>query len=183
MTKQVLFIHSAGPQKPSEGSNGLTAYLKEALGAEYQLLTPEMPNPEDPRYSLWKEQLEKEFTGLDREVILVGHSLGGSVLVKYLAEKTVIPVIAGLFLVATPYWGGKKGWQAEEFNFPVDFASRLPSISRICLYHSQNDEVVPFSHLEHFNKQLPNAETRILEGHDHTFQHGLPALVDDIQQI
>nr|WP_235788441.1 alpha/beta hydrolase [Salipaludibacillus sp. CUR1] len=45
-----------------------------------------MPNPENPEYILWKKQLEKELDKLNGDVILVGHSLGGSVLLKYLSE-------------------------------------------------------------------------------------------------
>lgn len=83
MKKQVLFIHSAGAQGPHQGSSDLAEYLQKGLGAEYNLLYLKIANPENPEYSLWKAQLEKEFTKLNSEVVLVGHSLGGSVLLKY----------------------------------------------------------------------------------------------------
>ncbi len=87
MKKQILFIHSAGAQGPHEGSGRLVAHLQKGLGPEYQVLYPIMPDPENPAYEPWKAQLEKELTALEGEAILVGHSLGGSVLLKYLSEE------------------------------------------------------------------------------------------------
>ncbi|WP_408010293.1 hypothetical protein ACJROX_08385 [Pseudalkalibacillus sp. A8] len=84
MKKYVLFIHSAGAQVLHQGSSELAAYLKDALGYEYDVLNPKMPEPENPEYTLWKVQIEKELSALDGEVMLIGHSLGGSVLLKYL---------------------------------------------------------------------------------------------------
>lgn len=93
MKKHVLFIHSAGAQDNHRGSSGLATYLYNALGDEYHLLNPKMPNPENPEYMLWKAQLDKEFAVLDGEALLIGHSLGGSVLLKYLSDNTIhLPV-------------------------------------------------------------------------------------------
>ncbi|MFO7446002.1 MAG: hypothetical protein R6W90_06520, partial [Ignavibacteriaceae bacterium] len=84
--KQVLFIHSAGVQGPMEGSGDLVAFLQNELGDEYKVLYPMLPNPDDPNYVRWKLTLEKELAMLEDDLILVGHSLGGSVILKYLSE-------------------------------------------------------------------------------------------------
>src|SRR5690625_3080969 len=115
MKKQVLFIHSAGTQDSHQGSSNLLAYLKDSLGDEYNLLYPKMPHPENPEYKLWEFQLEKEFAALDGEVLLIGHSLGGSVLLKYLSEKAINRPIFGLFMIAAPYWGKDDDWQVTEY--------------------------------------------------------------------
>jgi hypothetical protein len=47
--------------------------------------------------------------------ILIGHSLGGSFLLKYVSEEKIGKTIAGIFLIATPYWGGA-GWQYEGYE-------------------------------------------------------------------
>src|SRR5688572_28525634 len=155
--KQILFIHSAGVQGPHEGSGDLVAHLREALGAEYEVLYPIMPNPESPAYEPWKVQLEKELAALEGEVILIGHSLGGSVLLKYLSEEKYGKPIAGIFLIASPYWGGDEGGQVDEFALREDFAPKLPPIRQIFLYHSRDDEEVPFAHLALYAKTLPQA--------------------------
>jgi uncharacterized protein len=182
MKKEVLFIHSAGPQGPHEGSSNLVAYLHAALGDRYELKRPAMPEPENPRYEAWKEQIEKELVMRGSEVILVGHSLGGSVLLKYLSEEPCRRSIAGLFLIATPYWG-KKGWQFEEYILQEDFPSKLPLIPKVFFYHSRNDEWVPFGHLGHYTKKFPQATIRGLNGSEHEFGNGLPEIVNDIRSL
>jgi hypothetical protein len=183
MKKQVLFIHSAGAQGPHQGSSGLLAYLKDSLGDEYNLLYPQMPNPENPEYTLWEVQLEKEFAALDGEVFLIGHSLGGSVLLKYLSEKRINRSISGLFIIAAPYWGMDDDWQVHEYALPENFGAKLPQISHIFLYHSRNDEVVSSAHLWRYKEKLPMAITHILDGDEHIFNNGLPKLVNDINGL
>ncbi len=140
-----------------------------------------MPDPENPKYTLWKAQLEKEFASLNGELIVIGHSLGGSVLLKYLSEKSVKQSISGLFMIAAPYWGKDDDWQAGEYTLSEDFALKLPQVSQIFFYHSFNDEIVPFAHLGHYLEKLPQAVNRTFKGNDHYFNNGLPHLVDDIK--
>lgn len=175
-------MHSAGSQGPQEGSSDLVAYLQKELGAEYDVRYPKMPAPENPSYILWKEKLENELRGISGEVILVGHSLGGSVLLKYLSEEPYKVSVAGLFLVAAPYWG-KKHWQIEEYLLSEDFASKLSRIPEIFLYHSHGDELVPFAHVKAYAKKLPQAKVRGIDGHEHTFTSGLHILADDIKRL
>lgn len=180
MKKQVLFIHSAGPQGIHQGSSDLIAHLQDQLGKAYHVLSPGMP---DPDYALWKAQIANEINALNGEVLLVGHSLGGSVLLKYLSEEDCQLTVSGLFLIAAPYWGKDDDWQSEDFRLPDSFATMLPRISSLYLYHSRHDPVVPFAHAQHYAKQLPQAVTREYEGDDHYFCEGLPELVDDIKRI
>lgn len=180
MKKQVLFIHSAGPHGIRQGSSGLISYLQERLGEAYHVLSPGMP---DPDYVLWKAQIANEIKALDGEVLLVGHSLGGSVLLKYLSEEGCKRTISGLFLVAAPHWGKDDNWQNEEYTLSNSFAAKLSHISKLFLYHSRHDPVVPLAHAQHYAKQLPQAVTRTYEGDDHYFGEGLPKLADDIKRI
>lgn len=180
MKKQVLFIHSAGPQGIHQGSSDLIANLQDQLGKAYHVLSPGMP---DPDYVLWKAQIANEINALNGEVLLVGHSLGGSVLLKYLSEEDCQLTISGLFLIAAPYWGKDDDWQSEEYTLSNSFAAKLSHISKLFLYHSRHDPVVPFAHAQHYAKQLPQAVTRAYEGDDHYFREGLPELIDDIKRI
>jgi hypothetical protein len=43
-----------------------------------------MPNESDPDYEPWKGQIKKELAALEGKVMLIGHSLGSSFLLKYL---------------------------------------------------------------------------------------------------
>jgi predicted alpha/beta hydrolase family esterase len=178
----VLFIHSAGPQSQYEGSESLVAYLQRSLGEEYDVLYPRMPEPENPRYEQWKDQLQMEISGLKKHVILVGHSLGASVLIKYLSETVDKKPVAGLFLVAAPFWGGED-WEIDEFTLKNNFPSKIADIPAVFMYHSRDDHWVPFKHLLLYAEKFPDITIRMLEGEQHEFYDGLPELVADIKEI
>ena len=55
-----------------------------------------------PPDSLVKEE-DEELAALGGGSILAGHSLGASLLLKYLCEEKVETSVAGLFLIAPPY--------------------------------------------------------------------------------
>jgi predicted alpha/beta hydrolase family esterase len=180
MRKQVFFLHSAGPQGSHEGSSDLVAWLQRQLGRDVPFAHPVMPDPDAPTYARWKRSLKQELGKLEGEIVLLGHSLGGSVLLKYLSEEPFSHPIAGMFLVATPFWGGDKDWHAE-WMLPEDFATRLPSVGKVFLYHSKEDPNVPFGHLQRYAASLPQAKVREIPGSDHEFVHGVPHLLEDLE--
>jgi predicted alpha/beta hydrolase family esterase len=178
---QILFLHSAGPQGPHQGSSDLVSYLKKGLGPEYAFTAPRPPRPEAPDYPRWKAALAEALKGMTGEVIAIGHSLGGSVLLKYLSEEKVKIKIAALCLAATPYWG-EKGWEYEMFYLKDGFADSLPAIPKIFLYHSRKDDVVAFGHVKRYAEALPGATVRALQGDSHAFEAGLPELLQDLKR-
>ena len=112
--------------------------------------------------------------------VLVGHSFGASVLLKYLVDAVPQPSFAGLFLIATPFWGP----DFPEFALPADFGARLRDVSPLFLYHSRDDHEVPFEHVERYSRALPQATVRAVDGRGHEFnQAGFPELVADIRQL
>jgi uncharacterized protein len=180
-SQPVLFIQGAGSMHEPEGSGRLAAYLARELGTNYRLIAPEMPDADNPRYQPWRGRIEQELGAIDEDVIFVGHSFGGSVLLKYLAEGSYRKPVRGLFLVSVPNWG-PDGWAYEEFAVPHDVGSTLPA-SRIFLYHSRDDPEVPFAHLAYYKDLLPTATARPIEGSEHSFVEGLSTLVDDIKSL
>ncbi len=182
MTKHILFIHGGGGEGAYEEDGILVASLQNALGAAYAVRYPKMPLEESARYADWKAQIAMELSVLDGDVILVAHSVGGSILLKYLSEEQIEKPIAGLFLLATPYFGGDENWNYPEMNLPHDFAAKLPAIPRIFLYHSRDDEVVPFAHLAMYAAKLPQAIVRIFDGRGHQFGNDLSEVAEDIKK-
>jgi predicted alpha/beta hydrolase family esterase len=180
-TQPVLFIQGAGGMHKPEGSGRLAAYLARELGTGYRVIAPEMPDADSPHYQLWRDRIEQELGAIDKAVILVGHSFGGSVLLKYLAGDSYQKPVRGLFLVSVPNWG-PDGWAYEEFAVPNDVGLRLPT-SRIFLYHSRDDPEVPFAHMGYYQEHLPGATARPIDGSEHSFLLGLPRLVDDIKSL
>jgi predicted alpha/beta hydrolase family esterase len=177
----VVFIQGAGSMHEPEGSGHLAAYLARELGPAYRLIAPVMPDADNPHYQPWRDRIEHELEAIDGKVIFVGHSFGGSVLLKYLAEGSYRQPVRGLFLLSVPNWG-PDGWAYDEFAVPNDVALRLPA-SMIFLYHSRDDPEVPFAHLAYYQDLLPTATARPIDGSEHSFIEGLPTLVDDIKSL
>lgn len=182
MVIDVLFVHSAGSQQGDEGSAPFVRYLRDALGDAFRLASPAMPSPDDPAYLAWQRELTKRLDSTPTPLLLVGHSLGASVLLKHLSEDDRPVAARGLFLVATPYWG-QQDWDASQFALRDDFADFLPDTLAIHFYQSEDDDVVPMEHLARYAAQVPQATfTRVAQG-GHVFREGLDVLVRDMQSV
>ena len=181
MKKQVLFIQGAGEGAYKEDAK-LAASLQDALGAEYHVIYPKMPDEENPEDEAWMTQITEELTSLDSKVILVGHSAGGAVLLKYLLKESIAKPIAGVFLISIPYWGPEDE-QGDEYPLREGFASRLPIGVPIFLYHSRDDEWVPFAHLGIYAEKIPQATVREFDGRGHQFNNDLSEVAADIKSL
>ncbi len=178
--KKILFAHSGGPQYgEGKGSYDLVKYLKSKLSAEFEILFPTIEKPTSPTYEKYKKMFAASFAEITEPVILIGHSLGGSMLLKYLSEEKSTISISGLFLVSTPHWKSNM----KEFQLKTDFQNLIPGIPAIFLYHSKNDKYVPIENLKFYETVFKTATVRELPGTDHAFAKGLPKLVSDIKQL
>lgn len=181
MKKSVLFIHGGG-EDAYVADEHLVVSLRTDLGSDYAVSYPRMPNPDQPRYTAWKRQLVELLSTFDGEVIVVGHSLGGSVALKYLSDEPVDQRIVGLFMVAAPYWGFD-GWAVDEYTLSEDFAARLSADLPIFCYHSRDDDIVPFDHLGMYAARLPQATLRAFDGRGHQFANDLSEVAADITHL
>lgn len=177
----IVLIHSAGPQGSLEGSDYLLRYLRTSLPEGYQVVFPDMPHPDNPSYVSWRKHLRNVLRQAPDNTILIGHSLGGSVLLKYLAEEQPDRPFGGLFLIAAPYWG-MDNWDVAEYAMPTQPLD-LRGVPAVYLYHSKHDTVVPVQHLLTYQRQLPQAIVRTITGEEHLFSKGLPVLIDDIESL
>ena len=177
MKQRVLFIHGAGGY---DDDQALAADLRDVLGAAYDVRYLKMPDSHTVEE--WNEQIANELAASDSKVILVGHSLGGSLLLKYLSEETVEQPVAGLFLLAPPYWGAEE-WDVGEYTLQNNVASKLPIGLPVFLYHSRDDEIVPFAHLSLYAEKLPQATFREFDGRGHQFNNDLSEVAQDIKRL
>jgi predicted alpha/beta hydrolase family esterase len=183
MKKQILFAHSGGPQGgPGEGSFDLVVYLRKSLGEQYQILFPLIEDPRTPTYEMWKALFQAQFETLTDPVMLIGHSLGGSMLLKYLSEERPKITVSGLFLVAIPQWS-PDGWDVASFALSNNFEATLPPLGRIFFYQGTGDPVVPIAHLAFYKAHFRQAVYRELAVSDHAFEKGLPLLLDDLKRM
>jgi uncharacterized protein len=183
MKKQVLFIQGAGKDAHKEDEK-LVVSLRQLLGLEYEVHYPAMQDEEDAEYETWKGQIEKKLAALEGTVIVVGHSVGASILIKYLAEGET-KKITTIFLIATPFWGGDKGWKYEGYEVLAlpEGNAKLPANERIFFYHSRDDEIVPFAHLALYAQKFPQATIRELNMGGHQLNNDLSEVAEDIKSV
>ena len=156
-------------------------WLHAELGEDWQVITPSMPNCANAQYAEWKIVFEKMIPFLNDGVMLVGHSLGGSFLAKYLSEHVFPKKIQAVFLVAGAYDTDTLGFSLASFALPKKMDLMEMQAKNIYLYQSKDDPVVPFSSLQNFQKAFPNARTRIFEDRKHINTEDFPELLEDLR--
>src|SRR3954447_13891918 len=84
--RQVVFIQGGGAGAHDDWDAKLVDSLRRELGEGYEVRYPRMPREDDPSYARWSSAIAHELTAVDDGAVVVGHSVGGTVLVNYLAE-------------------------------------------------------------------------------------------------
>lgn len=178
MTTCVLFIQGGG-KGAHDVDAALADSLKRALGTKYDVRFPRMPDESDPNVASWKRKISSELSHISGKVILVAHSVGGSILLRYLSEEKVEKPIAGLFLLAAPSWDEDR-WKFDDLKLTRDIAEKLAFILRIFFYHCRDDDDVPFAHLALHGARIPQAVTRAIDHGGHQFGNDLTHIAMDI---
>lgn len=158
------------------------ASLQKNLGKNFEVLLPQMPNARNSKYLEWKIWFEKLFPFLNKELILIGHSLGGIFLVKYLSENKFPKKIKRLFLIAPPFDDKNSGHSLADFNFKIKNLKRLTrQCEKINIYHSKDDSVVHFNDFLKYKENLPTAKLYIFKNKGHFAQERFPELAKNIK--
>jgi predicted alpha/beta hydrolase family esterase len=144
---------------------------------------PAMPNEGEPSYGAWRQCLLAELAGMSGGAVLVGHSLGGSILMKLVAEGAVRGSIAGIVLIAAPFWGKDNGWRWPEVELQPDADTRLPAGVPLHLYHGSADEIVPPAHLDFYAKAFPRGVVHRLDGRNHQLNDDLSEVARAIEAL
>jgi pimeloyl-ACP methyl ester carboxylesterase len=182
MTKQVLFIQGGGAGTHDEWDDKLVASLREELGPGYDVRYPRMPNEADPSYALWKATLAEEIAGLDDGAIVIGHSIGGTILINALAEAPPQRKLAGIFLLAAPFVGAG-GWPSDDIRPPADLGARLPPRTPIHLYHGSADDTAPLAHVDLYARAIRGASVHRLPGRNHQLNDDLAEVAVDVRAV
>ena len=139
-----------------------------------------MPCQDNAKYAEWKIWFERLFPFVEDGTILLGGSLGGIFLAKYLSENKFPKKIKALFLVAAPH-------SDMEGSISFDLKKPLQNVKEQCdnihLYQSQDDPEVNFAEVEKYQKELPGAKLHIFEDRGHFLQEHFPEIVAEIKKL
>jgi len=152
--------------------------LQQELGEEYEVLAPRMPNKQNAKYAEWKIWFERMFPFMKDNIFLIGQSMGGLFLAKYLSENKFPKKIAGLFIVAAPH-SQTKG--IGSFDLSSSLEKVWEQCQNIHLYQSQDDPIVPESEAQEYKKAWPDAQLHIFQGRGHFNQEDFPELAEEIR--
>ncbi|MCK9379029.1 MAG: alpha/beta hydrolase [Candidatus Moranbacteria bacterium] len=197
MKKQVLIIHGGDTYESYDDylnllktipvdmgflkkGDGWKKNLQDDLGNDFEIFNPLMPSAWNMKYIEWKIWIERFFPFFKDGIVLMGNSLGGVFLAKYLSENDFPVRISQLYLIASPFDD-----ESEEYLGELKLDDRISiienKVNKIFIYHSKDDQVVSFGELEKYSKALPKAEKVIFEDRGHFKQEHFPEIVEKIK--
>ncbi|MEX2436910.1 MAG: alpha/beta hydrolase [Candidatus Paceibacterota bacterium] len=174
--KKINFERIKNPQP------GWKDNLVNELSEEFDVIIPKMPNKQNASYEEWRIWFGRTALLLDDGVILVGHSLGGIFLAKYLSENDFPKDISATFLVSAPYDDKESEYTLADFSLGGDLSKFREQAGKIYLIQSKDDPVVPFEQLSKYKESLPEAETVVFDDKEHFSQEEFPEIVELIKK-
>lgn len=182
LKRQLLFVQGGGAGVHDDWDNKLVDSLGRELGPGYEIRYPRMPDEDDPSYAPWKAALERELAAMDDGAILIGHSVGGTILINALSELPLRQKFGAIFLIATPFVG-EGGWPSDDLKPPRDLGARLPEDVPVFIYHGLADDTAPPSHADLYARAIPQAQVHRLPGRDHQLNDDLSEVAAAIRSL
>jgi hypothetical protein len=157
-------------------------WVKEQTSETHDFIYLQMPNAWNADYVAWSIWFEKVIPFLRDGAVLIGHSLGGGFLLRYLTEHKPPVTTSQLHLVAPVVddldCPGVGEFQIDVHNWP-GFQS-IPTA--VHLWHSSDDTLVPIHHSERFKALYPSAELHTFTDRFHFLTERFPELLAEIQK-
>ncbi len=126
---------------PTKGWIGWLVQELQSQGIE--ALAPAFPDPRRPDVTEWLKFLVQTVGKPDPELVLVGHSLGCPLILRFLSDQPAGTKVAGLVLVAGMA-DNPHQHLSPLYDPPLDFAKiNLMSECRICIYSDDDTSVDP----------------------------------------
>lgn len=169
---------------PVEYPKGWRQNLPDDLGEDYEVFMPSMPNKQNAKYAEWKIWFEKYMEFIDQEVILVGHSLGAMFLARYLGENTPPKRVSSLHLVGGAYERMVEASHDDGGDFYTEKKNFLhigEVVDAVHIYHSKDDDIVPYKKAFILGQSLPEAEFITFQDRGHFLQEHFPELIERIK--
>ncbi len=139
------------------------------LVKKFEVIAPRMPLQDNAKYRDWKILFERYLVILGDRYILIGSSLGGVFLAKYLSEHKLRRKALAVYLVCPPFDNSLPGEDlVGGFTLKKDISLIEKNCEHLHLLFSKDDDVVPVAHAEKYRKKLRHAHIAIYRGkHGH----------------
>jgi predicted alpha/beta hydrolase family esterase len=180
--RQILFIQGAGDGTHDGWDDKLVDSLRAELGPGFEVHYPRMPDEDDPRATTWVPAIRQQVAALDHGAVVVGHSVGGTILVHALADAPPDRRLGAIVLLAAPFVGAG-GWPPDEFELASDLGARLPRDVPVHVFHGLDDDTVPPAHADRYARAIPQAVVHRLGGRDHQLNDVLTEVASVIRDL
>ena len=197
--KQVIIIHGGNP---FDTYDAYISYLKskpirferfrmkdwketlgDRLGGDFDVVMPQMPCRDNVKYYEWKIWFERLIPFFEKEIVFIGHSLGGIFLTKWLSENKYPNTVRAVFLVAAPLTVTGENQRLTDFVLGEKLMRFQDQVKDIFIYHSKDDPVVNVSDAEKYKKIFPEAHLYLLDGFKHLNQAEFPEIVSEVKKL
>lgn len=133
-------------------------YLEKSLGKRFQVIAPRMPLQDNAKYRDWEILFNRYLTLLKGNFIIIGSSLGGVFLAKYLSENKLPKKALSTYLVCPPFDNSLLGEDlVGGFELKSDLSLLEQNSKNLHLLFSKDDDAVPVAHAEKYAKKLKTA--------------------------
>lgn len=158
-------------------------YLKKKLGVRFDVIKPRMPMSENAKYEEWKITFDRYIPLIKSGVILIGNSLGGIFLAKYLSENKFPKRILSTYLICPPYDNSLSSEDlAGGFTLKSDLTLLEKNTKNLHLMFSSDDEAVPLEHADKYRQKLKKARFHVFDNKNGHFRvSDFPELVKSIK--
>ncbi len=165
--KQVVISHGfqVTPELTWGDPPGLLWYpaLKETLTKKgYTVNIPLLPDTNHPRVGPWTDGLRRAVDGDPASTILVGHSVGGANVLRYLERREGEQPFAGAVLVSTNAFDVGYTDLAEFFATAFEYERIRKNVKQMVIIFAIDDPVLAPDALKHGLTFLKNLDARMI---------------------
>ncbi|MCB9359207.1 serine hydrolase family protein [Candidatus Woesearchaeota archaeon] len=179
----VIFLIHGAYGNPAENWFMWLREELEKLG--HEVIAPRFPTPEDQKLENWLDIFKNYEDKLDKEAIVIGHSLGATFLLNLLEKnkaKAMISVAGFSTLIDLQAFDEIN----ESFIKDFDWKRIKANCKKIIIFHSDNDPYVPLEFGENLAKALKTKVILIKDAGHFNEKSGytkFPQLLDKVISI
>lgn len=185
MKKRIIIVHRWDGSPDTDWYPWLK---KELEDRNFEVSIPLMPDANAPEINKWMEALTKAVGKPNKDIYLIGHSIGCQTILRYLAKLPENAVIGGVIFVAG--WITLSSLETDEEKLiagpwltkPIDFGKVRLSAKKFVAIFSDDDPFVPLENVKLFERGI-GAITRIERNKGHFNDIAAPAVLQEIIQI
>ena len=134
-------------------------YLEKNLGKSFKVISPRMPLQDYAKYADWEIVFQRYLSLIKTPFILIGKSLGGIFLAKYLSEHKLSKKALSVYLVCPPFDNTTQGEDlVGGFRLKKDISLIEKNCKNLYLLFSKDDNVVPIEHAQKYKTKLNKAK-------------------------